>query len=206
MDLLSISSLVPQINSQYTILAHPPPTGQHMPRHLSSSAYIQYLDRGLYFPNLSSLYLIPSISPELMQFGQRDFSIYALDPSESDAAPNTMVVSSSSGSSQPTAPSQPPPGVAVGMGLMSWALAAPDDSALVTGIINKTASGESALEVVFALRGVRLFTPSCLTAVRWLILLLQTLHAQQPPAFQHAANPWQPQIPVSAPMHMPPGV
>jgi len=43
------------------------------------------------------------------------------------------------------------------MGLMSWALAAPDDSAFVTGIINKTASGESALEVVFALRGVLFF-------------------------------------------------
>jgi hypothetical protein len=40
------------------------------------------------------------------------------------------------------------------MGLMSWVFATPDDSAFVTGIINKTASGESALEVVFALRGV----------------------------------------------------
>jgi len=40
---------------------------------------------------------------------------------------------------------------------MSWALAAPDDSAFITGIINKTASGESALEVVFALRGVKHF-------------------------------------------------
>jgi hypothetical protein len=99
-----------------------------------------------------------------MHFGQRDFSIYALDPSESDSAPNTMVVSSVSGSSQPTASHQSPPGVAVGMGLMSWALASPDDSALVTGIINKTASGESALEVVFALRGVQLFIVSCLVA------------------------------------------
>jgi hypothetical protein len=103
--------------------------------------------------------LIPQVSPELMHFGQRDFSIYVLDPSESDSAPNTVVVSSGSGpSSQPTPSAhQPPPGVAVGMGLMSWALAAPDDSAFVTGIINKTASGESALEIVFALRGVRHF-------------------------------------------------
>ncbi len=88
-----------------------------------------------------------------MHFGQRDFSIYALDPSESDSAPNTVVVSSGSGPSSQSTPHQPP-GVAVGMGLMSWALAAQDDSAFVTGIINKTASGESALEVVFALRGV----------------------------------------------------
>ena len=90
-----------------------------------------------------------------MHFGQRDFSIYALDPSESDAAPNTAAVAS--GSSSPKfhpSPQQPPPGVAVGMGLMSWALAAPDDSACVTGMINKMSSGESALEVVFALRGV----------------------------------------------------
>jgi hypothetical protein len=43
------------------------------------------------------------------------------------------------------------------MGLMSWAFATPEDSVLVTGIINKTASGESALEVVFALRGVLFF-------------------------------------------------
>ena len=93
-----------------------------------------------------------------MHFGQRDFSIYALDPSESDSAPNSIVVSSGSGpSSQSTSPHQPPQGVAVGLGLMSWALAAPDDSAFITGIINKTASGESALEVVFALRGVNYF-------------------------------------------------
>jgi hypothetical protein len=151
-------------------------------------------------------FLTPSISPELMHFGQRDFSIYALDPSESDAAPNSMVVSSASSSSQPTTSHQPPPGVAVGMGLMSWALAASDDSALVTGIINKTASGESALEVVFALRGVRFLTSNRFKAVLSLTLSPQTLHAQQPPAFQHGVNPWQPQIPVPAPMHLPPGV
>jgi hypothetical protein len=99
--------------------------------------------------------LISQNSPELMHFGQRDFSIYALDPSESDAAPNTVATASGSSSSQfLPSPQQPPPGVAVGMGLMSWALAAADDSAFVTGIINKMASGESALEVVFALRGV----------------------------------------------------
>ena len=99
--------------------------------------------------------LITQNSPELMHFGQRDFSIYALDPSESDAAPNTVATASGSSSSQFLPSSQqPPPGVAVGMGLMSWALAAADDSAFVTGIINKMASGESALEVVFALRGV----------------------------------------------------
>ena len=93
-----------------------------------------------------------------MHFGQRDFSVYALDPSESDSAPNTVVVSSGSDPlSQSTSSHQPPAGVAVGLGLMSWALAAPDDSAFITGIINKTASGESALEVVFALRGVKHF-------------------------------------------------
>ncbi|KAH9048463.1 hypothetical protein EDB84DRAFT_1457093 [Lactarius hengduanensis] len=123
-----------------------------------------------------------------MHFGQRDFSIYALDPSESDAAPNTAALASGSSSSQ-SLPSlqQPPPGVAVGMGLMSWALAAPDDSASVTGILNTMASGESALEVVFALRG--------------------TLHTPQPPVFQlgtQISNHWQSQTPVSAPMHMPP--
>ncbi|KAH8996311.1 hypothetical protein EDB92DRAFT_1593353 [Lactarius akahatsu] len=134
------------------------------------------------------LHSICRSSPELMHFGQRDFSIYALDPSESDAAPNTAALASGSSSSQ-SHPSlqQPPPGVAVGMGLMSWALAAPDDSASVTGIMNTMASGESALEVVFALRG--------------------TLHTPQPPVFQlgtQNSNHWQSQTPVSAPMHMPP--
>jgi hypothetical protein len=127
-----------------------------MQRHLSSYVYTRYVDRGpWYFFQALKLLFIPHLSPELMHFGQRDFSIYALDPSESDSAPNTVVVSSGSGSSsQPTSAPQQSPGVAVGMGLMSWALAAPDDSAFVTGIMNKTASGDSALEVVFALRGV----------------------------------------------------
>jgi len=43
------------------------------------------------------------------------------------------------------------------MGLMSWALGAADDSAFVTGIMNKMPSGDPALEVVFALRGVLSF-------------------------------------------------
>jgi hypothetical protein len=91
-----------------------------------------------FFLNLMSCfaYYCKSV-PNSCTLGQRDFSIYALDPSESDSAPNTVVVSSAAGSSsQPTpAPHQPPAGVAVGMGLMSWALATPDDTALVTGIM-----------------------------------------------------------------------
>ena len=127
------------------------------------------------------LFLIPHLSPELMHFGQRDFSIYALDPSESDSAPNTVVVASGSGpSSQPTSAPQQPPGVAVGMGLMSWALAAPDDSAFVTGLMNKTASGDSALEVVFALRGVLSFV---LMSARWWLIALRHYMLSSPPSF-----------------------
>jgi hypothetical protein len=159
MDPHNTSSLVLQINSQCTPSGLPLPTRRHMQLHLSSYACTRYADRGpWHFFQASKLLFIPHLSPELMHFGQRDFSIYALDPSESDSAPNTVVVSSNSGSSsQPTSAPQQPPGVAVGMGLMSWALAAPDDSAFVTGIMNKTASGDSALEVVFALRGVLSF-------------------------------------------------
>ncbi|KAF8483329.1 hypothetical protein DFH94DRAFT_720964, partial [Russula ochroleuca] len=122
-------------SSQY-ILARSPDKFPVYPLGASSSHQSTYATTSLKL----CLHSICRSSPELMHLGQRDFSIYALDPSESDSAPNNVVVSSGSGSSQPTsAPHQPPAGVAVGMGLMSWAFATPDDNTFVTGIINKTA-------------------------------------------------------------------
>lgn len=46
----------------------------------------------------------------------------------------------------------------MGLGLMSWALLADDsDGVSVTGTIIRLGTGEDALEVVFALREVRIF-------------------------------------------------
>lgn len=84
-------------------------------------------------------------SPELVQDSTRDFSVYVLDPLES------LSPLPSSSSSQ----TQHPRGVAVGLGLMSWALRADDsDCVSVTGTIMKMGNGEEALEVIFALREV----------------------------------------------------
>lgn len=84
-------------------------------------------------------------SPELVQDSSRDFSVYVLDPLES------LSSLPSSSSSQ----TQHPRGVAVGLGLMSWALRADDsDCVSVTGTIMRMGNGDEALEVIFALREV----------------------------------------------------
>lgn len=95
-----------------------------------------------------------------MHDGMRDFSIYMLDPTESNSAPSTMMLADgcvrgadgASGSSTPSS-SRQSQGVAVGMGLMSWALTSQEDAS-VTGSLVNTAMGTQALEVIFALRGV----------------------------------------------------
>lgn len=99
-------------------------------------------------------------SPELVQDNTRDFSVYVLDPLESNSAPAPVHISSS-----PTGPDIQPSqsrdssgqrGVAVGLGLMSWAMLAEEsDSVSVAGTLMKLGSGQDALEVVFALREVR---------------------------------------------------
>jgi hypothetical protein len=76
-------------------------------------------------------------SPELVHDSSRDFSVYVLDPLESLSDPDSHAR-----------------GVAVGLGLMSWALLADDDKQ-VTGTLITTANGEEALEVILALREVR---------------------------------------------------
>ncbi|KAI0061152.1 hypothetical protein BV25DRAFT_801248 [Artomyces pyxidatus] len=119
-------------------------------------------------------------SPELMHYGARDFSLYVLDPTESDSAPSTIVMSSgiSGPAESASCPPRPSQGVAVGMGLMSWALAAQDDNVSVTGTLVKLASGDRALEVIFALRGAPRI---------------------QPPQYFQPANQWQSQ-PMALPM------
>lgn len=96
-------------------------------------------------------------SPELVQDVARDFSVYVLDPLESNSAPapvNICNATSNSGSTAST-PAESSNGVAVGLGLMSWALVAGEsDGVTVTGTVVKQGTGKESLEVIFALREV----------------------------------------------------
>ncbi|KAG5645420.1 hypothetical protein DXG03_006244 [Asterophora parasitica] len=96
-------------------------------------------------------------SPELLQDLSRDFSVYVLDPLESNSAPAPVNISShassSDASNHSTSSSGQSRGVAVGLGLMSWALLADEkESAVVTGTLINLPTGHKALEVIFALR------------------------------------------------------
>lgn len=82
------------------------------------------------------------VSPELLQDPSRDFSLYVLDPLEAHPVPSTVATNEPS-----------PRGVAVALGLMSWALESAESATVhVTGTI---LPGFTAVEVVFALREVR---------------------------------------------------
>ncbi|KAK0454593.1 hypothetical protein EV421DRAFT_427538 [Armillaria borealis] len=98
----------------------------------------------------SCIETICTTSPELLQSDTRDFSVYVLDPLESESAPEPVnIPSEAEGSKMAEGQAR---GVAVGLGLMSWALAAEGEEALVNGTLTRTGSGQEALEVVFALR------------------------------------------------------
>ncbi|KAH0829222.1 hypothetical protein J3R83DRAFT_2787 [Lanmaoa asiatica] len=82
-------------------------------------------------------------SPELLQDPTRDFSLYVLDPLEALPLPTSLAHAPHNTGS--------PHGVAVALGLMSWALESNDlTNVFVTGTIVPNTS--PALEVVFALR------------------------------------------------------
>lgn len=119
--------------------------------------------------NFNPIYVL-RYSPDLVQGPGRDFSLYVLDPLEHQSAPSSILFSSElSSTNHPpfgsastnlqvpaTNDTKQSGGVAVGLGLMSWALATPDEmSTSVTGTLVLQPSGEWALEVVFALREVR---------------------------------------------------
>ena len=97
-------------------------------------------------------------SPELVQDVARDFSVYVLDPLESNSAPAPVNISNTASNrhSTPSASPELSNGVAVGLGLMSWALVAGEsDGVTVIGTLVKQGTGQEALEVIFALREVR---------------------------------------------------
>lgn len=95
-----------------------------------------------------------------MQDDTRDFSVYVLDPLESQSTPAPVNIpanasTSHSDSSVASATDQHPRAVAVGLGLMSWALLADDgDCISVTGTLLAGGTGQEALQVIFALREV----------------------------------------------------
>ena len=98
-------------------------------------------------------------SPELMQDAKRDYSVYALDPLETQpmAGPVSIPADAQTGTALPT---QQPQAVAVGLGLMSWALLADDESATVNGTLLQMGNGQDVLQVIFALRDVRIVVHS----------------------------------------------
>lgn len=95
-------------------------------------------------------------SPELTQDSNRDFTLYYLDPLESNSAPAPVNISNTgtevASSSNSSAAGQPR-GVAVGLGAMSVALSGVECDPVV-GTLVKQANGQEALEVIFALREV----------------------------------------------------
>ena len=97
-------------------------------------------------------------SPELTHDRNRDFAIYVLDPLESHSAPAPVNISNGGGESSSSSSSattgEHPRGVAVGHGLMSWALATDSEPTMVNGTLVKQANGQEALEVICALREV----------------------------------------------------
>ncbi len=98
-------------------------------------------------------------SPELMQDPSRDFSVYVLDPLESNTVPAPMDISNSANSRlqdiTSNSPAEQNRGVAVGMGLMSLALSMEEkDPVMVVGTLGKTGAGQDAIEVIIALREV----------------------------------------------------
>ncbi|KAG6879162.1 hypothetical protein C0992_004695 [Termitomyces sp. T32_za158] len=99
---------------------------------------------------------ICSSSPELVQDKRRDFSVYVLDPLESNSAPAQVNIPNAASGAQSSdsrsAPEQPR-GLAVALGLMSWALMLDEtDSTPVTGTVIKLPTGQEALEIIFALK------------------------------------------------------
>jgi len=90
----------------------------------------------------------------LAQDTTRDFSLYVLDPLESSPSPTSVNINSyDSNASTINVACEKPRGVAVGLGLMSWALG-DSESVVVTGTLVKLGTGQEAVEVIFALREV----------------------------------------------------
>ncbi|KAG2153414.1 hypothetical protein DEU56DRAFT_849538 [Suillus clintonianus] len=136
-------------SSPQYILARSPTSVQVTLCPSPSAAKAQY---GL-APLKACLNAICNSSPELLLDNSRDFSIYVLDPLESQTMPAPVDFSQSNAAAVSVPQATQPRGVAVALGLMSWALTADEsDSVTATGTITTLGTGLDALEVVFALR------------------------------------------------------
>ena len=90
-----------------------------------------------------------------MQDAKRDYSVYALDPLEIQPVAGTVTIPADAQTGTALSTHQPQ-AVAVGLGLMSWALLADDESATVNGTVLQMGNGQDVLQVIFALRDVRI--------------------------------------------------
>ncbi|KAG2074874.1 hypothetical protein BDR04DRAFT_1092486 [Suillus decipiens] len=136
-------------SSPQYILARSPSSVQVTLCPSPSAANAQY---GL-APLKACLNAICNSSPELLLDNSRDFSIYVLDPLESQSMPAPVDFSQPNAASISVSQAAQPRGVAVALGLMSWALTTDEsDSVTATGTIITLGTGLDALEVVFALR------------------------------------------------------
>ncbi|KAG6920026.1 hypothetical protein DXG01_010094 [Tephrocybe rancida] len=150
------SSLVP------VVVIPPLHTGSHYDHHVvnieqpeatASTSKVEPRPEFGTAPLKTCLDAICTSSPELVQDKRRDFSVYVLDPLESNSAPARVNIPNAQASDPTLNPPDQSRGLAVGLGLMSWALM-PDekDSAPVTGTVIKLPTGQEALEVIFALK------------------------------------------------------
>ncbi|KAG6837806.1 hypothetical protein H0H93_016174 [Arthromyces matolae] len=146
-------------------------------------------------------------SPELVQDKRRDFSVYVLDPLESNSAPARVNIPNATSDSG-NVPEQPR-GLAVALGLMSWALMLDEkDIALVTGTIIKLPTGQEALEVIFALKETVAMEKSSLPqALRSWGLPFEQASLSSTPASSSSAGPSTPISTISntanPPTHLP---
>ncbi|KAJ7125018.1 hypothetical protein C8R44DRAFT_874862 [Mycena epipterygia] len=117
----------------------------------SSRSTVQPLPRYASASLKTCLNTICRSSPEIIQDHTRDFSVYLLDPLETDCAPAQVNISHSH--SQSSLPDAPEARVAVGLGLMSWGLLADESDAMsVTGTLKVSGAGQEMLEIIFSLR------------------------------------------------------
>ncbi|KZT00742.1 uncharacterized protein LAESUDRAFT_816345 [Laetiporus sulphureus 93-53] len=131
---------------QYILaLSHKPVSVSLIPSHLipgatarSSPAFSSDAPIFGRAPLVPCLQAICHSSPELAPGSGRDYSVYALDPIESQARAN---------GSGPI-----PVNVAIGLGLMSWSLQAANNDMTVIGTFISNGYREDSLEVIFSLR------------------------------------------------------
>ncbi|KAF9528471.1 hypothetical protein CPB83DRAFT_854206 [Crepidotus variabilis] len=132
-------------------------------------------------------------SPELAQDSSRDFSLYVLDPLESNSAPALMNIPDAAGEpSCAVSAEEQARGVAVGYGLMSWAMTSEEtEGIMANGTLIKQPTGQEALEIVFALRETKPSTSNNPSALLQTPSGSQESSSNQPSSSQANVKPLQ---------------